>query len=610
MPPSISFSTITHCYWLPQSAFNATIPLKVNNQYVTYSNNSQLLHLSREKTFCYCSDEKHYDCFKDELGSIYPGQTLTVSLYANLNYTYNTEVITESEIKQPYNTQCAVINAKQNIQIIGKNCTTVKYAIAFPTNNWCELFIRMPQMHNKYDAYYIRELPCPLGFIKIDECYPSFKQFRFTDCDIDTQTILRPSKGWILFNNAQENGSYSCYISQSCLYDYCKPYAFYLNLSIPDSQCQFNRTGLLCGQCQQGLSTTFSSHECQHCSNIYLLLLIPIGIAGLMLILLLFLLNLTVTDGTINPFIIYMNIVSINYTVFFPNDHTTVPLYTFVSLANLNLGIKTCFYNGMDEYAKVWFQLAFPLYIVSIGILIIMVSQYSITIQRLTTQKSSAVLATLFLLSFTNILSTTSSVLFSYSSISHLPNEYTTLVWSLDANIPLFGVKFTLLFILCLILFLLLTSFTVIMLCANALTKFRFLNTILDVYQKPYRLHYWFGLQVVMRIIFFYISQLDKKTNIVTGMIMLSIASAIQGTQNPFQNKIDNHIEILLVTNLFTLYVFALSEWRIANEVLIVVAGIQFSCVIIYRVANQLCGRIIKDKLCATFDNTVIARLL
>ena len=612
LQPYISFSKITHCSWLPQSAFYSTIPLKVNKQYITYTNNSKFLHLSKEKTLCYCGDEKHYDCFKDVLDSVYPGQTLTLSLYANVQYIFDTEVITELEIKQPYITQCNMINAKQNIQFIGKNCTMVKYAVGFPTNSsWCELLLKMPQTHNQYDAYYIRELPCPLGFVKIDgicQCYPSFEQFGFTDCDINTQTILRPSKGWILFNNAQENSSYSCYISQSCLYDYCKPYAFYLNLSIPDSQCQFNRTGRLCGQCQQGLSTIFSSHDCQHCSNIYLLLLIPIGIAGLILILLLFLLNLTVTDGTINPFIFYINIISINYTIFFPNNHTnTVPLYTLISLANLNLGIKTCFYNGMDDYAKVWLQLAFPFYIITLGILIIIVSRYSVTIQRLTVQKSSAVLATLFLLSFTNILCTTSSVLFSYSSISHLPNEQTILVWSLDANIPLFGAKFSLLFILCLILFLLLILFTVTMLCAKALTKFKFFNTILDIYQRPYRLHYWFGLQVVMRVIFFYISQWDEKINVFISLIILNIASAIQGIQKPFQNKLDDHSEMLLMIKLFALYVFALSEWWVINEVLIVITGIQFSCVILYRFMNWLCGGIIRKYL---LDSTVVARLL
>ena len=49
-----TFTAITHCYWLPQSAFNTAIPLDVNKQYIKYTNNSKLLHLNEEKTLCYC----------------------------------------------------------------------------------------------------------------------------------------------------------------------------------------------------------------------------------------------------------------------------------------------------------------------------------------------------------------------------------------------------------------------------------------------------------------------------------------------------------------------------------------------------------------------------
>ena len=283
--------------------------------------------------------------------------------------------------------------------------------------------------------------------------------------------------------------------------------------------------------------------------------------------------------------------------MFFPKHHTTIsaPLYTFISLANLNLGIKTCFYNGMDDYAKVWLQLAFPFYIMCIGILIIIVSRSSITVQRLTVQKTLPVFATLFLLSFTNILCTTSSVLFSYSSITHLPDIHTTLVWSLDANIPLFGIKFTLLFILCLILFVLLVLFTVILLCANALKKFKTFNIILGSYQRPYKLHYWFGLQLMMRLIFLYISHLDKKINITISIVILNIVNAIKGVQNPFQNKLQNCNETLLMINLLGLYIFILPEWWIAKELLIFIAGIQFSCIIIFHIVNQFCGRKVKQ---------------
>ena len=479
------FPTTTH--WLPQSAFNTAIPLDVNKQYINYTNNSKLLHLNKEKTLCYCEDGKHYDCLKDELNSLYPGQTLTVSFYANVNHTLNTEIKTEL---QTYGTVCTVLNAKQNIQFIGKNCSTAEYAIAFPTNNWCELLLKGQQT---YSIYYIRELPCPLGFIKIDgicQCYPSFRQFGFTDCDIDTQAVLRPSKGWISCNTIDKNGTYSCKISQLCPFDYCKSSSFYLSFSTPDLQCQFDRTGLLCGQCQQGLSTMFGSHHCQHCSNIYLLLIIPIAISGLVLVLMLFVFNLTVTDGRINSFILYTNIININSNIFFPDHHNIAPPRMFISLANLDLGIQTCFYNGMDDYAKVWLQLVFPFYIISIATLIIVVSRYSITIKRLTTHRAISVLATLFLLSFTNILCTTSSVLFTYSSISHLPSKHTRIVWSLDANVPLFEAKFILLFVLCIILFSLLILFMTILLCTKALIKFRRLHYILDSYQRPYKSYY------------------------------------------------------------------------------------------------------------------------
>ena len=188
--------------------------------------------------------------------------------------------------------------------------------------------------------------------------------------------------------------------------------------------------------------------------------------SGIVLVVLLFVLNLTVTDGSINTFILYVNIIIANTTVFFPK---TTPTYTFISLANLDLGIQTCFYNGMDDYAKMWLQLAFPFYLIFIATLIIITSHYSTTIQRLTARRALPVLATLFLLSYTKILRIVSSVLFSYSTITHLPSKHTTVVWSVDANVPVLGFRFILLFIVCLILFLILVSFNVILLFTRIL---------------------------------------------------------------------------------------------------------------------------------------------
>ena len=128
--------------------------------------------------------------------------------------------------------------------------------------------------------------------------------------------------------------------------------------------------------------------------------------------------NLTVANGRVNGLIFYANIVSINGPVFFSNYKVTKYVYILISFLNLDLGIETCFYNGMDDYAKMWLQIIFPIYLIFIATFLIITSRYSTRIQRLTARRALPVLATLFLLSYTKILHTVSSVLFSYSTIT------------------------------------------------------------------------------------------------------------------------------------------------------------------------------------------------
>ena len=355
----------------------------------------------------------------------------------------------------------------------------------------------------------------------------------------------------------------------------------------------------MCGQCQQGLSTVLSSSQCHYCSNIYLLLIIPTAIIGLIFVYLLFYLNLTITNGTINAFILYANIVSINFTIFFPQTNVFTLVYTFISLANLDLGIETCFYNGMDDYAKMWLQLAFPFYLIFIATLIIITSRYSTTIQRLTARRDLPVLATLFLLSYTKILRIVSSVLFFYSTIAHLPSKHTTLVWSVDANVPLFGVRFTILFIVCLILFLILVPFNVILLFTRTLSRFRFINRfkpLLDAYQGPYKINYYnyTGIQLLIRVIFFALSSLERNTNLVLGAIVLCLIIGIHGITSPLKNTVKNFQEMAYIMNLQMLYVIALHDHQsisaIAFNVLFGIAAFQFILIVIYHMATYSCN--------------------
>ena len=596
----------THCLWLPQSLFNNASPLEVNSKYMQFITNSNILNLSQiitQLSLCVCSNESLYDCNKFNLGYLHPGQTLTISLYPYRYASNKTNaVVVKTDITQQYVTPCTVLNVNENVQVIDNQCTTtLHYTISFPTENQCELFLKLATDSDDYlNMFSIWQITCPVGFLKIDtrcQCDPVLVQYGITNCNINDQTILRPANSWI--SATTHNNSYTYHFSSHCLFHYCLPHSSHLYLSTPNSQCQFNRSGLLCGHCQQGLSTVFSSPHCQHCSNIYLLLIIPIAIAGLVLVLLLFVLNLTVTDGTINGFILYVNIISINIPVFFTELNHFTPTYTFISLANLDLGIQTCFYNGMDDYAKMWLQLAFPFYLIFIATLIIIASRYSTTIQRLTARRALPVLATLFLLSYTKILRIVSSVLFFYSTITHLPSKHTTLVWSVDANVPLFGVRFTILFIVCLILFLMLVPFNVILLFTRTLSRFRFVNKfkpLLDAYQRPYKgkYHYWIGFHLFIRAALFGVSLLDRSINLTIIIMPFGILGGLHGIFRPFKSKYKSYLELIFILNLQVLCTILLYDEDVNNlmvvNIMIIMAAFQFTLIITYHIITYTRG--------------------
>ena len=136
---------------------------------------------------------------------------------------------------------------------------------------------------------------------------------------------------------------------------------------------------------------------------------------------------------------------------------------TLISLINLDLGIETCFYDGMTDFDKMWLQLAFPLYLRAIAVTLIIASRHSMIIQRLTARRALHVLATLFLLTYTKILLTVCQVLFFFSQLIHIPSMKTVIVWSIDTSVSLSGMKFWSLMIVCIILFLILTLFNVIL---------------------------------------------------------------------------------------------------------------------------------------------------
>ena len=590
-------------------------PLKLYLQHIEIEHKDRIFNTG---FLCYCQGRKP-NCYTNALGSIYPGQKVTLQLSLNPEIIKDNLISVATKNSVVHESVCRVDSLLETEQYVERKCTALSYTIFSDGNTYCKLFL---YSGTHLTIYFITLLSCPMGFsLSIDTldkrctCDPVLVVNKITrSCNINDQTILRPAGSWM--SAKIHNNSYTYHTSLQCPFHYCLPYSSHLNLSTPNSQCQFNRSGVLCGHCQQGLSTIFSSSHCKSCSNIYLLLIIPIIVIGFVLVMLLFLLNLTATDGTVNGFIVYANIISINTPVLFPNINDFTPTYTFISLANLDLGIGICFYNGMDDYAKMWLQLAFPFYLIFIATLIIITSRYSTKIQRLTARRALPVLATLFLLSYTKILRIVSSVLFSYSTVTHLPSKHTTLVWSVDANVPLFGVRFTILFTVCLILFLILVPFNVILLFTRTLSRFRFINKfkpLLDAYQGPYKIkfYYWTGLQLLIRVVFFGLSSLDRNLNITISIALFSLIEGIQGALKPFKGAIKNFQEQLFLINLTVLYAFLLYNQetnKMAVNIMIAIAAVHFIIIIVYHIVTYMCSAVIKSKVKSSI-NVIIQKM-
>ena len=586
---------LSHCKWLSSSAFHNEDSEIVNKQII--QNDEQ--NCNYHNHICYCNERREINCSKDILGSVYPGQKLQTYL---CNMCSNDSTILYAEVHNVNlpTSSCKIAHLSQLINTIGNNSHTVNYTIvsSTPNSNRCELFLTASPFLNKiYDTFYVQLLPCPVGFTLQDgvcNCDPILLPY-FDTCYIDHSAIRRPANTWITAHSQANNNKY---LISVCHMDYCLPYSSNVNLLHPDLQCQFNRTGILCSQCQHHLSMVFGSSRCMKCTNLHILITIIVIVAGIVLVVLLYLLNLTVTKGTINGIIFYANIISINNSVFLMNNNVFKPLRVFISFVNLDLGIETCFYNGMDTYDKTWLQLFFPVYLIILAVIIIVASRYSSKLLRLTYTRSLPVLTTLFLLSYTGVLRTVLTVLFSYSTITYLPSGHKQIVWSIDASVPLFGLKFTILFITCLVLFLLLIPFNITLLFTRHLLRFRMVyhfKPLLDAFQGSYkdRYYYWIAVHLTMRSLLFAMYGFQTSLKQILSTMLLMIFSVYNGRIYPHKNKLVNIQELLLLLNLTIMYAVSYqcseSIFSIVTNVMISLAFIQFCMIVLYHFLTYTC---------------------
>jgi len=561
-----------NCRWLAGSTFQKA-RLKAEDVYAKILQTNGNTAISNKVikrpiplSICKCVKSSHgspaeyssIDCYSPHLGSIFPGQTLTVELIFQKHPVHQLNV--PIVVDNAEGNDCSVVDISQLSQIhLNHDCNSYSYTL-WPKNRTvkvCELFIGL---QGTPETFYVQFKPCPLGFTLQENrkaCYCDPVLTFIKSCNLSDETILHPAYSWISAREDNDSNNITYTVSSYCPFALCLSHKSNLKLSEPDSQCHFSRTGLLCGECQQGFSTVFGSYQCKRCSNIYLLLLIPLTLSGIVFVTFLYIFNLTVWNGTVNTCIFYINIISINVLALFSNCQSFACV--ILSIMAFDFRAKSCFYNGMDDYAKKWLQLAHTFYLIGIAILFIILSRYSTTLQRWTAQKALPVLATLFLFSFTKLLIAVCNVLFKYSTITYLPSNKNKMVWSVSTPTPLFGLKFLALFAVCIIIFLILFFFNLILLFTRTLSRLRFITTfkpLLDTYFGPYKdnAYYWTGLLLLIRVIMYVLLGIDEDMGFVVISILLGVLLCLHAAVQPFKSKFHNIQECITILNLLAVY--------------------------------------------------------
>ena len=505
--------------------------------------------------------------------SIYPGASFTIPLAAVGTYNGATQVNVHW-----YSNDASVVSLPQTqvVQSVGKTCTNLKYEMyvyQVPAETEMKLFM-IEEKNLQPFVISLQIKGCEVGF-KLTKASPYIcdcsafilSKPRIFSCDTTTQTITKERRAWISYDNTSQK----LLIHNFCPFDYCNPFAKNVSLTEPDSQCAFHRAGILCGSCKPGLSQALGSSQCLKCSHKYLSLIVVFVVAGIVLVVILNALDLTVASGIINGLVFYANIVKANDATFFPKQSF---LSVFVAWLNIDLGIETCFYNGLDGYVKTWLQFAFPTFVWVIVLAIIILSRYSITIAKWSGNSSVPVLATLFILSYAKLQRTIISV-FSFTHVEVEDGEALT-VWLYDGNVSYLKGKHVPLFLAAL-LFLVgyIIPLTMLLLAAPFLQSRRqyyivkFVNKIkplLDAYQGPYKNSYrfWTGVLLLVRVMlltcFAFNTLGDPGVNLlVTQLALLAIIPfTVRGIYN------NTGLNILESFYMINLEIFA--SWTLFNQ--------------------------------------------
>ena len=239
-----------------------------------------------------------------------------------------------------------------------------------------------------------------------------------------------------------------------------------------------------------------------------------------------------------------------------------------------------CFIDGLDAYIKTWLQLAFTVYIISLVVIVIIVSEYSPRFAQLIGKKDPvSTLATLILLSYSKLLSLTITAL-SFAKLDY-PDGKQEIVWLLDGNVKYFKGKHIPLVIVAVLIILIGLPYTLLLFLWQWIVRaprwkvFKWtrntkLNGFITTYHVSHnsKYRYWTGFLLLVRVMLYLTASVTVSTNPQTFPLMsiILIGSLLLFSLRVYKNSLVNFMNTVLNFNLLSLSAFSQYDFKLDQK--------------------------------------------
>ena len=557
--------------------------------YNTIINNVSVPDISSvAKKIFFCNQKENYE--------VYPGSTIHIPIgvydYSNSSTFEIVTVIIVEESNVLKKVDWWLFDNQNTFVIRGEeNCTVVNLTVHTrdaSTLNKSSLFLFSLAEENKVIPANVLLRKCPLGF-QLDtktgtcQCSNIFNFYKTLEkqkisCNISSNTFGKPNilNLWLSTDQMGRklfvgfcNPSYCNIGSQFDIlhFNTTGPYLSSSETLKTIPLCFGSRKGILCGECITNYSVVFGSSECKMCSSKWWPLTSIIYIlGGPLLVFLLYNLKLTLTTGTLNGIIFYVQVANIGHMKYLnmpcseecANEYFLVKFSNaMLSLLNLDVAFPICLYDGMTELWKAGLNLFVPVYLILIIGFLIVLSRFSTKVSNKLANSSVQVLITVVHLSFTRLLQAFSEA-FGESLYYEDGVKKPKRVWYNSGAVEYASIEHKYLMIATSsIVALILVPYVVLIFFGKFIMKvdkFReYIRPLYETVHAPYKTNkwYWFSFQQIILLFVYFAATLGHHTLIVPIATIIGIGYlCLQLYSMPFRNKIINVLNSFFILNL------------------------------------------------------------